>query len=212
MLNKLTIEGFLNELASSAPVPGGGGAAALLTSIAAALNAMVYNLTLGKKAYEDLSEENKIKLEENLKKSEDIYKEALKYMDKDKEAFLELIMSYKLSKDSVEKEKIRKEAIQCASKKCLNTPLELAKMSLKFYENIKFAMIYGNKNLISDAGVAAITLHAAIESSLLNVTINLSSIKDIKEKEILKEEIERIRKVSVTNKEEISGYIYNYIN
>lgn len=57
MLEKLTVENFIEELASSSPAPGGGGAAALGTALAAALNAMVYNLTKDKKAYKELTEE-----------------------------------------------------------------------------------------------------------------------------------------------------------
>ena len=49
MIVDQTIRGFLDELASSAPTPGGGSAGALLGAIGAALLAMVGNLTAGKK-------------------------------------------------------------------------------------------------------------------------------------------------------------------
>ena len=50
-LRKLTVEGFINETASSSPAPGGGSIAALNASSSAALIAMVANLTLGKEKY-----------------------------------------------------------------------------------------------------------------------------------------------------------------
>ena len=43
--------GFVDVLASKAPVPGGGGAAALVGAIGMALGSMVCNLTTGKKKY-----------------------------------------------------------------------------------------------------------------------------------------------------------------
>ena len=40
-----------------------------------------------------------------------------------------------------------------------------------FYDNIDVAVKYGNRMLISDAGCAAILLHAAIESAIVNVKV-----------------------------------------
>ena len=50
MLEKKTTE-FLEELSSSAPVPGGGGASAAAGAYAAALGLMVGNLPMWKKKY-----------------------------------------------------------------------------------------------------------------------------------------------------------------
>ncbi len=47
-----SLETFLDELASSAPAPGGGAVAALAGALAAALVSMVANLTRGKAGYE----------------------------------------------------------------------------------------------------------------------------------------------------------------
>lgn len=211
MLEKLTVERFIEELASSSPAPGGGGAAAVGTALAAALNAMVYNLTKDKKAYNELSEEKRKELLENLEASIELYKKALEFMNKDRDAFLGLITSYKLSKDTEEEKKIREKTIKEATENCITVPLTLAEISLEFYGNIQFAMKYGNKNLISDAGVAAIMLHSAIESSILNVAINLSSIHNEENKKLMEGKINRILRESSNYKELILKGVYDYI-
>ena len=50
-MNEETIGGWLDELASSAPAPGGGAAGALEVAVGAALVEMVCNLTIGKPAF-----------------------------------------------------------------------------------------------------------------------------------------------------------------
>ena len=60
----------------------------------------------------------------------------------------------------------------------MKSPLDLSRECYKFYDNIDIAVEYGNKMLLSDAGCAAILLHAAIEASIINVKINLNSLRD----------------------------------
>ena len=52
-----TVREFVDLVSTDAPVPGGGSVAALCGSLAAALTAMVGNLTVGKKGYESVSSE-----------------------------------------------------------------------------------------------------------------------------------------------------------
>ena len=56
MLVDLTVKEFLSKVAGSDPVPGGGSIAALNGAVASALAAMVANLTIGKKNYEEHEE------------------------------------------------------------------------------------------------------------------------------------------------------------
>ena len=99
-------------------------------------------------------------------------------MEKDREDFLGLMSCYKLPKSNDEEVKIRNEKIKENTIKAMNTPLNLAEECIKFYENIDFAIKYGNKNLISDAGVATILLHSAIESAVINVKVNLNFLME----------------------------------
>ena len=173
---------------------------------------MVYSLTVGKKAYEALSEENKKKLDENLENAKKSYNEMLDFMNKDEEAFTALMDCYKLPKETCEEKSLRSEKIDECTLGAMMVPLELSRKALKFFDNVKFASKYGNKNLISDAVVSAIMLSACIDSSIVNVEINLGFLKDKNLVNSVKEEILHIRNESNKLKEEIlkeSGFLQN---
>lgn len=171
------IENFLEELSSEAPSPGGGSTAALVFALSASLNSMVYSLTVGKKAYEALKDEEKEKMLILHKEAKKLVVAAEEFMEKDRKDFLSLMESYKLPKSNEKEIEFRKEKIKEFTIKAMNTPMELAEECIKFYENIEFAIRYGNKNLVSDAGVAATLLHSAIESAIINVKVNLNFLR-----------------------------------
>ena len=172
------IEDFLEELSSDAPSPGGGSTAALVFALSVSLNSMVYSLTVGKKVYEALKDEEKEKMLTLHKEAKNLVVVATEFMEKDRKDFLSLMESYKLPKSNEKEVELRKEKIKEFTIKAMNTPMELAEECIKFYENIEFAIRYGNKNLVSDAGVAATLLHSAIESAIINVKVNLNFLRE----------------------------------
>lgn len=182
MQKNLTIENYIGDLSSNKSVPGGGSAAALVGALATSLTSMVFNLTVGKKAYEELEQVNKEIVDKTLEEALKYNDILLEFMDKDGEAFLSLMNAFKLPNFIEEEKSIRKAAIDKGYENALNTPLKLAEESLKFYPNIITACKYGNKNVISDAGVASYLLYASVESSILNVKINLNGVKEEKVK------------------------------
>lgn len=177
-MSDILLKKFIQDLASEAPAPGGGGAAALSASIAASLCAMVYNLTIGKKIYEGYDLELKEKIKNELQVVDNLKDEMLAFIEKDAEAFMKLINSYKLPKETENEKKIRSEEIQNCYKHALGVPLGLSKLCMKLYSHIIAAATYGNPNVISDAAVSAITIHGAVLSALINIKINLVGIKD----------------------------------
>ncbi|MBU5456192.1 cyclodeaminase/cyclohydrolase family protein [Caproiciproducens sp. MSJ-32] len=210
-----TLEKFIQELSSKAPSPGGGSTAALVGALAASLNAMVYSLTIGKKAFNNLEEQHK---ENMLKFNEEalvFIASLMNFMEKDREDFLELMNSYKLPKETENEIIERKKIIKENTLKAMKTPLNLARECIKLYKNISFAVSYGNKNLSSDAGVAAVLLHAAIESAIINVKVNLNLLRnDLCKEEVnsILEECNKLLRESSTNKinllKEVENIIY----
>lgn len=178
MLDEKTVREFINELGSNSPAPGGGSVAALGASLASALGAMVFSLTVGKKVYNEYSIEEKMKVDKSLEQCLKYNDKFLELMNKDTEVFLILMSAFKLPKETVDEKSTRSAKIQEGYQKALEIPLSVAEESYKIYEYVKIAAELGNKNAISDAGVSALMLQASIESAILNVKINLSSIKD----------------------------------
>jgi methenyltetrahydrofolate cyclohydrolase len=173
-LVKQNIKMFLDELASSSPAPGGGSVAALSGALGAALSSMVCNLTRGKQGYETVQDE----ITELLQKSEELRQDLTDLIDKDTDAFNEVMKALKLPKETEEQKAQRKNAVQTALKKAAEIPLETARKCLQILDVSRVVTEKGNKNSITDAGVSALLAQTGVQAAMLNVRINLSSIKD----------------------------------
>ena len=203
MLNELTIKEFINELSSNSPAPGGGSVAALSAALSAALNSMVFNLTVGKKVYNEYGDEEKEIINSSLEKSNVLKDVFLDYIEKDTEAFMEVMAAYKLPKDTEEEKNYRKNKIEESYKLALEVPRSLYLKSIELYDYIEHAVKLGNINAVSDAGVAALLLQTAIESAVLNVKINLTSLKDDNFRSLLTKECEEVIKSGLNRRNKI---------
>jgi formiminotetrahydrofolate cyclodeaminase len=174
MLTSLSVTDFLDEIASNAPAPGGGSVSALAGSLGAALTSMVCRLTLGKKKYAHVQEE----IEQALKQSEELRVKFNAIIDEDTLAFNKVMAAYGLQKETEEQKTKRAAEIQEAMKTATLIPLKLMGLCIEAMELVKIIVEQGNQNSISDAGVAALMLHAGCEGAALNVTINLGSLRD----------------------------------
>lgn len=204
---KYSIEGFVEDLASDSEAPGGGSTSALVLALAGSLNGMVYSLTVGKKSFEKLTEKNKVKMESFQKETKEFIEDSIELMEEDRRSFKALMEGYRLPKDLED----RTEKIQSLTFDAMNAPFKMAKLGVKFYKNIKFATEYGNKGLVTDAGVAAILLDSAINAAILNVKVNLKYFKDETIKDNIKKEILEIEISSEKEKKEILEIVNNEI-
>lgn len=173
MLNQSGSE-FLEALASKAPVPGGGGAAAFGGALGMALSNMVGNLTVGKKKYAEVEDEVK----ELIAKGDKVIAELKALVDEDAAVFEPLSKAYGLPKDTLEQIAYKEEVLEKCSKDACDGPMKIMR---KCYEGIKIHERMGQigTNLaISDVGCGVVFLKAALISGMLNVVINLNTIKD----------------------------------
>jgi methenyltetrahydrofolate cyclohydrolase len=165
---------FLDDLASSAPAPGGGSVAALSGSLAAALISMVCNLTIGKEKYKDVEADVKAILEH----SETLRRELTDLMDADTQLYGKVVAAYRLPRNTDQEKATRLGAIDVALKEACGVPMQIARRCADLIEICVPGAAKGNVGAISDIGVAVLMAEAGLVSASLNVNINLGQIKD----------------------------------
>jgi formiminotetrahydrofolate cyclodeaminase len=198
-----TLNGFLDELASSTPAPGGGSVAALAGALGAALTSMVCNLTIGKKKYAGVEQEMKKILVE----SEKLRATFTALVDRDTEAFNKVMEAYGLPKESEPQKALRAAAIREATKEATLVPLEVMRHCIDALALAQQAAASGNANSVSDAGVSALLLQAGAEGAALNVKINLSSLDDQEFVGWKSDEVESLRNTSRMMLEEVQAVV-----
>lgn len=181
----LKVAEFLKELARGSPSPGGGSASALAGALAAALVAMVANLTLGKERYKNVEDE----LKQVSRKAASLQGRMTSLVDEDSQAFDALLAALRLPQGSVEAKGKREVEIQRATKRAAEVPLELARRSAEVVNLAEVVVEKGNVNAISDGGVAALLGEAAFRGGVYNVRINLSSLTDEAYKKAVEQEL-----------------------
>ena len=174
MLTELTVKDFLNKVAGSDPVPGGGSIAALNGALASALAAMVANLTIGKKKYAEVQDLMQAVAQE----AESLMADFIADVDRDSEAYNRVFACFKMPKETDEEKAARSAAIQEATKYAAQVPLEVARRACALMPLIAEVALKGNQNAVTDACVAMMSARNAVLAAVLNVRINLSSLKD----------------------------------
>jgi glutamate formiminotransferase/formiminotetrahydrofolate cyclodeaminase len=190
---------FTNELSMDSPAPGGGSTAALCGALSSALTSMVSNLTVGKKEYASVQG----KVIEIAMAAQDLKDEFLRAVDLDTVAFNKVMDTFRMKKKTEEQKKERDAAIQEATKEATLVPFDVLEKSIKALELAKDIAIHGNKNSISDAGVAGLTAQTAAEGAYYNVIINLPNIQNEKFTTEIKAKAEALKSEAIKISDEI---------
>ncbi|MDH6308963.1 formiminotetrahydrofolate cyclodeaminase [Dysgonomonas sp. PFB1-18] len=199
MLIDLTIKEFLAKTAGSDPVPGGGSIAALNGAIASGLAEMVANLTIGKKKYEDREEQMK-QLAASMNNHQVFF---LKDIDADSDAYNKVFAAFKLPKETDEEKAERSKQIQAATKIAAEVPMEVARRAYTIMGLIAEVAENGNQNAITDACVSMMSARTAVLGAILNVKINLSSLKDEAYVAKMKAECDQLEKDAIAKEQEL---------
>ena len=116
----LTLTAYTDEVRGEKPAPGGGSVSAYAAALGASLTQMVGSLTIDKKAFEGLTDDEKALMRENQKKLDGIIDELNDIVDTDANSFDDVMAAFKLPKDTDEEKKKRSED-ECKTSKANST-------------------------------------------------------------------------------------------
>jgi formiminotetrahydrofolate cyclodeaminase len=169
-----SLQEYLDDLASDRPTPGGGSTAALSGAMGAALTCMVARLTLGKANYAEVQPEIEIIIE----RVEGLRRRFQQLIQADIEAYGQLSACFKLPRTTSEEKIARTKAIQEQLIQAALVPLEMAERAAELVQHCQRVAEIGNKNVLSDIGVAATLAFTAGSSASWMVKTNTQALKD----------------------------------
>jgi len=180
----MSLREFMNETASESPAPGGGSVSAYMGTLGAALGTMVANVSGHKRGWDDRWKEFSGWAE----KGKEIQNRMLQLVDEDTEAFKRIMDAFSLPKKTEEEIRVRKSAVQEATKNATLVPLKLMETAFPAFRLIREMVEKGNPNSVTDAAVGALAIRSCIRGAFLNVRINASGLDD---KEFVRELLEK---------------------
>jgi formiminotetrahydrofolate cyclodeaminase len=163
-LKDMTLEQFLEALASKAAAPGGGGASALAGALGTALGAMVGNLTVGKKKYADVEPEVQALTE----KAQALSRRLLALVDRDAVAFEPLSRAYAIPKDDPN----RADVMEACLRRAADVPLEILQCCCEAIDLQEEFARKGSVLALSDAATGAALCWSAAQGAAVNVKVN----------------------------------------
>ena len=169
-LASMTVRGFIDELSSESPAPGGGSVSALAASMGAALASMVAVLSHTKKGFESKQPE----LDRIAVRAQQLKDELLAAVDADTAAFDRLLEAIRMPQDNP----AREAALADATVGATEVPLGVLERCPEVIELCREIAKIGLQASLSDAGVGAQVARAAAAGAYQNVCINLAGLTD----------------------------------
>lgn len=171
-LTELTVRGLVERIATSDPVPGGGSASALAGAMGAALVHMVVELSVDRPA----AAGHEATLAEIRTAAVAWQSELLNLAELDANAYAAVVRARRLPRESERQRDARDVQLAAAMREATRIPLATALAASEVLGLAGRLAPIGNRNAISDVGVAALLAVAALRGAALNVQINLPSV------------------------------------
>jgi glutamate formiminotransferase len=165
---------FLDAVAAPTATPGGGSVSAFAGALAASLGQMVAGLSRKKKSQAGHVEKLSEALEE-LRQTTDDLAEAI---DRDAASYDAVIAALKSPQGDAKEAQQREEAIQKATRRAAEVPLEVAERTVALFERLGQLEAVAAASMRSDLQVARLLAAAGAKGALANVEINLDGIAD----------------------------------
>lgn len=171
----MTLRAFAEETASESPAPGGGSVAAYASTMGVALATMVANLSAHKRGWDDRWAAFSKVAERGIQ----LQVQLAALVDADTAAFNQIMEAYGLPKATENQQKVRRQAIQDATRHAIDIPMEVARLSMQAMEVASEMAAIGNPNSITDAGVGAMAIRTGVKGAILNARVNLADLEDV---------------------------------
>jgi len=167
----LGLADFRDRTASDQPTPGGGSVAMVSASLGLGLVLMA--LRVSARRAEDTGAFDALIL-----KGDRLLDEISRHADADVDVFEAYMAAMRMPKESEEDKTARRDAMRQAAIAATEVPLNGAQSALEGLDLARQAVDVCDRTIVSDVGAGAALLAGAIEAVLLNVDINLGSIKE----------------------------------
>jgi len=207
-LINMSLQDFAHETASESPAPGGGSISAYVGSLGMALGGMVANLSAHKRGWDKRWEE----FSDWAEKAKVIKDELLLLVDEDTKAFTRIMDAVRMPKVTDQEKSVRAKAMEKATKEAIAAPFQVMQTSMKAFPILEAMANSGNPNSVSDAGVGALCIRAAIHGAYLNVKINAPGLTDLDYAQKILSDSEALLDEADENEKRILGVVLNVID
>ena len=159
-----SVSSYLVKLASNTPTPGGGAATAITAAQGAALLGMVARISGAEAAVIASVDKGCLRLQELATIDGKVFDSVMKAMH--------------LPKGTPEERIVRQDKLEIALKHATEVPLEAMDIMATLLDTTSEVIRLSKDGVVSDAGIAAELLYAALAASKFTVLINLKYLKD----------------------------------
>lgn len=172
--SEMALADLMDAFASTDPVPGGGSAAALAGAVGASLLLMVAGIPKTRTG----APEETADLAEAATRLHPLRDQLLELVDRDSEAYQQVMAAYRLPKETDAEKASRKNAIDDAVRAATETPLDTMRACQQALRGAVIVSANGNRRTTSDVGVGVELLVAGLRGARMNVDINLAALDD----------------------------------
>lgn len=170
----ISVQEYIDRLASGEPVPGGGSAAGLTGALGAALLCMSARFTVGREKFAAYQEQANRVLATALEGVGDLQR----LMEEDSAAYALYGEAMAMPKSTDDEKMARRKALDNAARASALAPMAICRASCRLLELAGVLAANCNPHLVSDVVVATHLALAAFRSAVINVRLNLRALAD----------------------------------
>ena len=171
---EMALADLIDAFSTTDAVPGGGSAAALAGALGVSLLIMVAGLSKTRTG----APEETADLAEASSRLHPLRDALVELVDRDSDAYREVLAALRLPKVSDAEQAARTEAIRGATRGAIDAPLDTMRFCQQALRGAVIVATNGSRKTTSDVGAAVELLVAGLRGARLNVDINLTGLND----------------------------------